>query len=110
MPRKKLKPLVLILVLVLMPLNVWSKGVYLGVKTESGLLIEYLKEGQKYIAPENGYFVNEPWMETSDEALIEGEDMTVALKETVDRSFGNKTFWFGVGILLGGIAGVVIAK
>jgi len=104
--KKKLMMWALILGLVLMPLTGWGEGVELGVKTESGLYLEFLLVGQDFIAPENGYFVNEPWMEEADLALIELEEYEAELDTQVNKGIGGKIFWYGIGFIMG----VVIAK
>lgn len=42
--------------------------------------------------------------------LIQADELELALEKEVDKSSAQRIFWLGVGILLGGIAGVVIAK
>ena len=42
--------------------------------------------------------------------LIQADELELALEKEVDKSSTQRIFWFGIGILLGGIAGVVIAK
>ncbi len=88
-----------------MPLTGWSQDV-LESKTETGLYIDYLQEGQAYTVPEDGYFVNEPWMEEADLALIELEEYELELDKQVNKGVGGRIFWYGVGFIMG----VVIAK
>ncbi len=88
-----------------MPLTGWSQDV-LESKTESGLYIEFLFIGSEFIAPENGYFVNEPWMEEADLALIELEEYELELDKQVNKGITGRIFWAGVGL----VAGILIAK
>ena len=87
-----------------MPLSAWSNDVRLGEKTETGLLVERLYKGKIFTPPENGYFVNDPWMEESDLTVITLEESEAAHQAQVDTNPGRRIFWFLIGALAGGAA------
>jgi len=87
-----------------MPLNAWSADVRLGETTESGLYIDYLLKGQSYVVPENGYFVNEPWMEMNDEDQILLDEYETEL-EKPSLALEGRLLMVAVGVLIGAFAG-----
>lgn len=70
------------------------------------MVIQPIKLGDSFVAPEDGYYVNEPWMDEADLALTELDEAYKELDKQPSKTWATRIFWLGIGLA----SGIVIAK